>query len=114
MRMASCVSRSKPKLAEPRVAFSVHASSRRESDPQQVHKRPDKTKQPIGECAVGIGGDFNLMVSHDPGAGYSSQLILTTSNFTVPLGTAISAFSPTFLPSKPWPMGLVTRIFPWS
>src|SRR5262249_44348859 len=36
--------------------------------------------------------------------------ISTTSNRSMPLGTGISATSPVFFPSSPWPIGLVDRI----
>ena len=43
-----------------------------------------------------------------------SLKISTMRSFSVPLGTAISAISPIFLPTRPWPMGLVRRILFWS
>ncbi len=38
----------------------------------------------------------------------------TILSFNMPTGTATSATSPTFLPTSPWPIGLVSRILFWS
>ena len=39
-------------------------------------------------------------------------MISTISNLITPLGTLISATSPTLFPNKPFPIGEVTEIFP--
>ena len=43
-----------------------------------------------------------------------ATLISTIWSRSVPRGTVTSAISPTFLPTSPWPIGLVRRILFWS
>lgn len=56
-------------IADPLLAFSVHAPSRGESYSKQVNKLLDEVKKVAGEREVVIGGDFNLTVSHWPDSG---------------------------------------------
>jgi endonuclease/exonuclease/phosphatase family metal-dependent hydrolase len=54
-------------LADPLLAFSVHAPSKGESYPRQVNQLLDRVRKVAGGREVVIGGDFNLTVSHWPG-----------------------------------------------
>jgi endonuclease/exonuclease/phosphatase family metal-dependent hydrolase len=54
-------------IADPLLAFSVHAPSKRESYQRQVNKLLDEIKNVAAGREVIIGGDFNLTVSHWPG-----------------------------------------------
>lgn len=53
--------------ADPLLAFSVHAPSRKESYQRHVNKVLDEIRKVAGGREVVIGGDFNLTVSHWPG-----------------------------------------------
>ncbi len=55
-------------IADPLLAFSVHAPSRKESYQRQVNKLLDEIKKIAGSQEVVIGGDFNLSVSYWPGS----------------------------------------------
>jgi endonuclease/exonuclease/phosphatase family metal-dependent hydrolase len=50
--------------ADPLLAFSVQAPSRKGRYPKQVNKLLDEIKKIAGGQDVVIGGDFNLTVSH--------------------------------------------------
>jgi hypothetical protein len=54
-------------VADPLLAFSVHAPSRKESYQKQVNKLLDEIKKVARGRDVVIGGDFNLTVSRWPG-----------------------------------------------
>lgn len=54
-------------IANPLLAFSVHAPSKGEAYWKQVNKLLDQIKKVATGCEVVIGGDFNLTVSHWPG-----------------------------------------------
>ena len=56
-----------PGTADPMLAFSVHAPSRKESYQKQVNKLLDEIKKVARGREIVIGGDFNLTVSHWPG-----------------------------------------------
>jgi hypothetical protein len=79
-----------------------------------VSFRPNSNARPIREIRP-IRGP-HLPWSRHSWSHHSSNWnrMLTTSNLMTPLGALISATSPTFLPTSPMPMGLVTRIFPLS
>jgi endonuclease/exonuclease/phosphatase family metal-dependent hydrolase len=51
-------------LADPLLAFSVHAPSRGESYWKQVNRLLDKIKKVAGRREVVLGGDFNITVSN--------------------------------------------------
>ncbi len=54
-------------VADPLLAFSVHAPSKGEAYWKQVNKLLDEIKKVAGRREVVIGGDFNLTVSNWPG-----------------------------------------------
>ena len=54
-------------MADPLLAFSVHAPSKGEAYWKQVNKLLDEIKKVAAGREVVIGGDFNLTVSHWPG-----------------------------------------------
>ena len=54
-------------MADPMLAFSVHAPSKGETYWKQVNKLLDEIKNVAAGREVVIGGDFNLTVSHWPG-----------------------------------------------
>jgi endonuclease/exonuclease/phosphatase family metal-dependent hydrolase len=55
-------------IADPLLAFSVHAPSKGESYQKQVNKLLDRIKKVARGREVVIGGDFNLTVSHCAGS----------------------------------------------
>jgi exonuclease III len=54
-------------IADPLLAFSVHAPSKGEAYWKQVNKLLDEIKKVAAGREIIIGGDFNLTVSHWPG-----------------------------------------------
>jgi len=54
-------------VADPLLAFSVHAPSKGEAYWKQVNKLLDEIKKVATDREVVIGGDFNLTVSNSPG-----------------------------------------------
>jgi exonuclease III len=54
-------------LADPLLAFSVHAPSKGKSYQRQVNKLLDRIKKVAAGREVVLGGDFNVAVSHWPG-----------------------------------------------
>jgi exonuclease III len=54
-------------LADPLLAFSVHAPSKGQSYHKQVNKLLDRIKKVTAGREVVLGGDFNVAVSHWPG-----------------------------------------------
>jgi endonuclease/exonuclease/phosphatase family metal-dependent hydrolase len=57
------------RLADPLLAFSVHAPSGAGTYSKQVNRLLDEIRKLAGGREVVIGGDFNLTVSHGPGSG---------------------------------------------
>jgi exonuclease III len=55
------------RMADPLLAFSVHAPSKGEAYWKQVNKLLDEIKKVAAGREVVIGGDFNLTVCHSPG-----------------------------------------------
>ena len=55
------------RLADPLLAFSVHAPSKGDAYWKQVNKLLDAIKKVAAGREVILGGDFNLTVSHWPG-----------------------------------------------
>ncbi len=53
-------------IADPILAFSIHAPSRKESYQRQVNQLLDEIKKIAGGREVILGGDCNLTVSHWP------------------------------------------------
>jgi endonuclease/exonuclease/phosphatase family metal-dependent hydrolase len=51
-------------IADPLLAFSVHAPSKGEAYWKQVNKLLDEIKKVAGRREIVIGGDFNVSVSH--------------------------------------------------
>ena len=51
-------------IADPLLAFSVHAPSKGEAYWKQVNKLLDEIKKVAGRREIVIGGDFNIAVSH--------------------------------------------------
>ncbi len=95
------------------------------SSPRSARGKLRFSRAPSSENTATLGSHRKVRQGspRDPGRGAgharhpfgfytSGNSILMTFRVIKPAGTSILAISPTFFPSKPLPIGLVTRILP--